>query len=319
MATNIMGTGTSALGANVVGTEWIEKVFVEALRAKLQTTILGKRSTMPENESKKVRWQFMSDPSGMPFTTSLTEGSDPASTSDFTTTTAEATLKEYGTYTAFSKFLAKSAISGTIEEFIKGAAYGAANTLDTISQLTLTAGLTATYAGTSFAADDLRLATQKLVSRNVLTHPMTPGFYAALLSAEAAYDMMGEGAPAWFQAKSALIEDNLLTPFQGSPASSALYGAIVKIQTNTSNSGGRTTVTSPDRDNNFVLGQDAFGVASLATDITGPAPIITMPDQLVSAPVRNRGTIGWWALFEAVLISTARAELITSDATGIGV
>src|SRR5258706_14381189 len=138
-----MRTGTSNLGANVVGTEYIERTFVDALRARLQTATLGRPSTMPEGESKKVRWQFMSDPSGMPFTTSLTEGSDPASTADFTTTTAEATLKEYGTYTSFSKFLAKTALSGTIEEFVKGHAYGAANTLDTIAQLTLTAGLTA--------------------------------------------------------------------------------------------------------------------------------------------------------------------------------
>ena len=201
MATNIMGTGTSNLGANIVGTEYIEKVFVEALRARLVVTNLGRPSTMPENESKKVRWQFFSNPTAN--TTAMTEGSDPVATTDFTTTTAEATLAEFGGYTAFSKFLAKTTVSSGIEEMVKGNAYQAALTLDVISMQTLTSGLntSVTYAGTSFAADDLRLACQKLVSANAQTHPMTPGFFAAVLSAEAAYDMMGEGAPAWWQAK----------------------------------------------------------------------------------------------------------------------
>jgi len=321
----VMGTGTANFGPNVLQDMYLEQQFVMALRARLVVQRLGKPSTLPENQGKKVRWQFFSNPTAK--TTALTEGATPGSTTDWTTTKAEATLQEFGGYTEFSKFLLKTAISATQEEIAKGLGDEAAITIDRLNLDQLnTATPVQVDAGAAMTVDFLRQGAAKLQQAGQTTpgafgparpHPATPGgqYYCAVLSAEAAYDMLGEGSPTWSQVKNDQIESNLRTPFQDTPASAAAYGCIVKISDNIQ----RNTTASPDDDNNYIVGADAFGVAALDTNVLDPSLIIIRPEARTDKPLKNTGTAGWWILYAVKVIDTKRYIELLTDATGIGV
>ena len=200
----IMGTGTSNFGPNVLQDMYLEQQFVMALRARLVVQRLGKPSSLPENQGKNVRWQFFSNPTAK--TTPLSEGATPGSTTDWTTTPAEATLQEFGGYTEFSKFLLKTAISATQEEIAKGLGDEAAITIDRLN-LDELQGATPVQvdAGAAMSVDFLRQGAAKLQQAGQTTpgafgpakpHPATPGgqYYCAVLSAEAAYDKIGRAS-----------------------------------------------------------------------------------------------------------------------------
>lgn len=307
-----MGTGTSNLGANLL-TTYLEKRFVSKLKAALLTAPLGKQSNLPEMAGNVVRWQFMSLPSAAT-TTISTEGADPTANA-FTTTTAEATVDEYGGYTDYSKHLIKTGLSGTLEEFVDGNAYQAAITIDTLNIGVVDGSSTSSDAGTAMTAESVRTAASLLAANNAQPHPATGGkMFAAIFSVEAAYDMLGEGSPAWFQAKSSDYQAALMTPFDGTPQTGGLYNVLVKTSTNVQ----RDTTTSPDDDLNVVVANDSFGIAALDTNVMQPRVIITTPEQLVSAPARNRGTAAWWILYAVVLFDNNRVCVIQSDATGVG-
>lgn len=304
MAITIMGTGTSNLGANVVGSEWIERVFVKALRSKLLFTILGRQSTMPEGVSKVVRWQFFDNPSAV---SAATEGTDTTDSTDYTTTTAEATLQEFNGFTKFSRFLTKTAVSGTIEEFTIGAGYQAGLTMDTQCQVALAAATNTNDVGTALAAEDLRVAASELSTNDAEYHPSTPGsqFFCFIGTPAAASDMLGEGAPAWFQAKSSDYQAALVTPFRDTPASAAIYDVMVKRSTNIQTSGGDDVM--------YLMAKDSFGVAKLDTDTLNPRVVPTMPEENVASPTRTFGTIGWWILFASIIIDNNRLVEILAD------
>lgn len=314
MAVNRMGTETANLGANVLQDMYLEKVFVSKLKKTLIAASLGRQSSLPDNTGKKVRWQFMSLPSAQ--TTALaTEGGDPPNSTDFTTTKAEATLSEYAGFTDYSKFLLKTALSQTLEEFVDGNGYQAALTIDTLVLGEVDNSTTTVDSGGALTADAIRQGAAKLAAVDAKFHRITGGkFYCMLASSEAAYDLMGEGAPSWFQVKSRDYFDALVSPFDNSPAASAIYNVIIKLTNNIQ----RDTTPSPDDDLNVMVADDAFGIASLDANVMQPRVIITRPEDLYSAPVRNRGTAGWWFLFAQKLFDNNRVAVIKSDATGVG-
>lgn len=321
-----MATHTTTLasfGANVLNDVWLEKTFIKALRTKLVVHGLGKQSTLTENMGKTVTWQYFSNLAAA--TTALvTEGVAPATPQNFTTTPATATLAEYGHWSEFTKVLLAEALDATLEEIVEGLGHQAALTIDRliIDELGTSASLTVD-SGAALTADGLRQASAQLGSVGATApgmvehHPSSPGgaFYVAPVSNEAGWDLVGEGTPAWFQAKNSEIESNLRTPLQETPASAALYSCIVKVTQNIQ----RDTGTSPDDDLNYVIGKDAIGVASLQTDILKPRVIITRPEERRDIPLRNMGTAGWWLLFGTKAIDANRYVQLLSDATGIDV
>lgn len=310
MAITRMGTGTANLGGtgNLLNNAYIEKVFVSSLYKNLLAAPLGRPSTMPEQSgSKVVRWQYFSVPTAN--TTALTEGGDPPNSTDYTTTPKEATLAEYGGVTEESKFLMKTAVSGTDEEFAKGLGYQAALTIDTLV-LDGTAGFasstTSVDSGVAVTADYVRRAAATLGAVDAKFHRTTGGrFYAGIFTSNAAYDLAGEGAPSWFQAKSSDYFAALTSPFSDSPQSAALYDVLIRKSNNIPTGGGD--------DLNVVIADDSLGIASLDTDIMQPRLIRTPPDMLVSAPLRNRGTVGWWILFSRILFDSNRVCVLKAD------
>lgn len=296
-------TGTSGLGANLLTDVYLEKQFISRLLDGLVATPLGLRSSLPDNTGKKVRWQYSSQPAALSATT---EGTNP-SDNTFSTTTAEGTLLEYKSEMEASRFLLKAGLSAWLEEVIDATGYQMSDTFDTASLTALDGSSVTVDSGTSMTADALRQGVAKLVTANVKPHPMTPGYYCAVFHGEACYDMMGEGAPAWFQVRSTDYQSALTTPFSGSPASSAVYGAFVKLSNNVR--------VQTNEHYNVVVGNEAFGIAALDTNVVQPAVYVTRPEQRVDLPARNKGSVGTFALFVAKLIDTNRVCMVKSDVT----
>lgn len=308
---------------------WVERTYVESLRAKIVVAMLGREATLQDNNGKTTRWLHVSNPSAD--ATALAEGGEPSNSTDFTLNNAQATLAEFGGFSEFSKFLVKTTISGTVEQILKGLGYKGALSIDTycLGSNVLAGGTPPSInGGAAFTADLLRQLVGKLWNANQTTiasgggrgmaqpHPKSPGgaFYIAVLSPEAAIDMLGEGAPTWSQAKNQLIEENLRTPLDGTPAGSALYGAIVKVSENIQ----RDTSPTPDDDLNYVIGADAFGTAFMPGSIQNPVDVrVTMPDERVDLHLRNKGHAAYWFLFGAARIDNNRYVQGISDATGI--
>jgi len=309
-------TGVTKFGANLLQDMFHAKVFVKTLRRNLIALPLATFEDAPRSSGKSVRWQFLSNPTAA--TTPLTEGSTPGSSEDLTTTPIHGVLQEYGDFFDVSALLLKTAASGTKEAIVEAAGYQAALTLDTLVYNDALGDTTNTNdAGTALTAEDIRVAVQELKQNDAKPHPMTPGgsFYAGLFSVEAAYDMMGEGAPVWFQAKSSDFESALTTPFVDTVPTAALYGCIIKTSTNIQRDAG----ASPDDDLNYIVADNSFGAVSIDSNLMDPSVIITNPEQRVDLPLRNAGTIGWIVWFDTEAFDSNRIVEILSDATGIGV
>lgn len=318
MATNLHGTEAYGGGyvdfAKSLFDMYVERTFIERLEDFLIAHRTAKASTLPDKMGKNVRWNFLSPvTTGSPATTTpLAEGGDPSGSQDFTLNSPEATLLEYGGYTRYTKFLDLTAVSGTLDEIIDAVAFQASLTVDTLFLTECQNITTVVDAGGAMSAEALRTVSQTLVDNRARPHPMSPGgrFYLGVFDTEPAYDMMGEGAPTWVQAKRDDIASVLQTPFEDTPASSAVYGIMVKISQNILVDG-----SSPVNNLNYVFGRDSVGAAALATDVMQPSIILTTPEQHVDVVLRNRGTIGFWFLYVAKVLDSNRAVEVLSDVT----
>jgi len=319
-----MALYTTTTHANLLPGVWVEKVFIPELRARLQIQPLANQSTLTDNQGLVCRWVTLANPTAD--TATITEGGDPAADTSVAVTAFTATMAEYGGYSDFTKVLVRTAINGTLEGIVRALAYKAALSIDTVLLATLAGGSPTTVnGGTAMTADTLGAIAAVLNNSTHATgtpgapampHPKSPGgnMYVGVFSAEAAYDMIREGAPTWSQAKNSQIEDNLRTPLQDTPASSGLYGIIVKISDNIQ----RDAATAPDDDRNFVFGADGFGASAVATSLNKPEVRVLMPDERVDLILRNRGRAAYWLLFGNTRLDQTRYVLALTDATGIG-
>lgn len=313
MAIVRMGTDTAGL-ATVFATEYDVKTFVETLRETLQLLKFGRRNDPPRMEGKVIRWNQFAQGVTAVDTTAITEGGEPTASTDFSSTGTTATLLEYGGVTEFSKFLDLTALSGTRQEFVKGLAHKAALSIDRLISIELLNATNTNNEGVALTADGLRKAVIELQDNDARPHAATPGgaFYPFVGSVEQVYDVFGEGSPAWFQARTKDLE--LASPKDSVAPGAAIYNVLMYITTSIP----RDTTQTPDDDLGYMFGAEPFGVSSLDSDIMEPRIIITEPEALVSAPLRNRGTAGYWFLFVAKILDQNQLVEILSDATGIG-
>lgn len=298
---------TSLTGAtDLLQDVFLAKRFVKTLERKLVILQLADKEDTPRSSGKTVRWQYFANPAAA--TSALTEGADPSTSTSISTTAITGVLQEYGAYYDVSKLWLGTATVGSKEEAVNRLAYQAALTIDTLCiTLALTDTTTTQDAGVAMTAEAVRAAVAKLEDNDAMPHPSTPGgqFYCGVFSTEAAYDMMGEGAPTWFQAKSNDFRDSLVTPFRDSIPTAAVYNCIIKTSNNIQQ--------AATQDENYVLGGNSFGALSFDSDLMNPRIIDTSPEQLVSAPLRNRGTIGWHINFDAALFDSNRVIELYSD------
>jgi len=303
-------TTGSTVGGDVIVAEYLEKRFVSRLERELLAIPLGVKSTLPTGNSNVVQWTYFNElpSSGTAVTSAATEGATP-SVSTLTSNTATATLAEFGQYIDFTKVFDLHAMAGTREQIVDVFAHQGAVALDTVTMTAIDATTTSVDAGTAMTAEAVRTAVATLETNNADPHRATPGgqFYCGIFSPEACYDMMGEGAPVWFQVKSADYVASLTTPFRETIPTAAVYNCIVKRSTNVQQ--------AASVDQNVIVADESFGVSSLATNVMRPRIIITEPETNSSSPLRTTGTLGWWAYFAVALFDNNRVVLVTSNVT----
>jgi hypothetical protein len=218
------------------------------------------------------------------------------------------TLSEFQNYLDYSRVFQLISLAGSIDEVARVMAYEAAMTFDAFVIDGANATSTTVDAGTAMTAEALRQGVAALENFDAQPSSATPGgaFYAGIFSAEAAYDMMGEGAPVWFQAKSSDYQAALTTPWDDSVATSALYKCLIKVSNN--------IIVASSEDFNLIVAEEGIACASLGTDPIGPRIIHTRPDDNIASPTRNYGTIGWWGLFAGGLLQNKCVAYVKSDA-----
>jgi N4-gp56 family major capsid protein len=306
MATNTMTTGTSGL-AGLYVTTYLEKRFVATLKKKLLAAKLGVDSTMGEGlGATTARWQYFTAPSAMASTSSLTEGSDTSAYTDQATTTAVATLAEYSGVTKFSRRLMRTALSGTLDKFSEMLGYQAALSIDGIVTDTIDASTTTVDSGATMTADSVRLGVRALEVNDAQPHSSTGGEnFVGLFSADSLYDMAGEGAPTWAQAKNSLLNAAYQNPFKNTMPSAGLYNCLI-FKTN-------AVQQASSNYNNLIIADESFGTASLDTNTMQPRIIPTWPDDNVVSPGRVYGFLAWWILYACALFDNNRVAVVMAD------
>ncbi len=304
-------TVTTNFGPNVLQDVYLD-TFVEALQDRTGVIHpLGRPGRLPEKTGKTVRFQFYSTPAAVTANVA-NEGDDPDDT-NFTSTKAEAVLEEFGAITPYSRLLARTGMSGTIEEIVKLLGYQAGVSVE-VRTISIADGTTTTVnAGSAMTADAMNRAMRTLDDAGAIPPPAVPnGMMCFIGSAEAIYDMFGEGQPTYMQAKSRDVEGTFRTPL--AQTSGDVYGAAIKM----SQSIQRDTSTSPDDDMNLLIAADAFGVSDLDFDAADPRVVVTPPEASTHVPARNRGTAAWLLYYISILVDDNRVVKVLSDATGVG-
>lgn len=295
---------------------YLEKRFLVQLNNALRAGVLGTPAMIPEGHGKTARWTFLTPATAE--VTPLTEGSDPASDSAPTINEVDEPLQEYGAFFDYSKWYKKTAQAGMFVQFIDWSGYQGALSYDTLIHTTALADTTNNItAVAAMTGAHMRAGAQNLVDSAVRHNPATPGgqYYCALFSSEAAYDMMGEGAPGWSTAKQENVENSFLSPFEDSGIGSVIYGLIVKIDLQVQ----RNTTPSPDTDLNFIVGMDAFGVTTVVGEnAIAPELQIITPQENVAKKLKNSGSIGWNGFWATELLQNNALVGVPTDATGVG-
>lgn len=297
-------TGTANFGPNVLTTVYLQKMFEDPLHADLIAYPLGKVADLPEGMGKTVRWNRMQNPSAQ--TTSIAE--DTPGTTTLTTATVTATVADYGRQYVYSAFLEKTAIKDTIPEIVRQAGYEAALTVETLTYTQALTDATQIDAGVALTAETIRIGVATLEGLDAKRHPMCNGFFGGIFSAEQLYDMMGEGAPTWVQAKRGDLQAAMVTPWTGTPASAAIYNCLLK------QSSVVTTQSAASEEFGYIIGKDSFGTVALtAGNLLSPRVVVTPPEARVDRATRDQGTIGWLVFYVSELLNANSIREIKSD------
>ncbi len=298
-----MTTGTNS---NILNTEFFAKRWLEVLREDLLCLPLAVKENAPMNSGKQVAWTRMANTTAK--TTPLAEGADPTSPTDLVATVINGTLQEFGAYFEPAKLFISTSVTGTMTEIVEAAAHEAAITLDT---LCFTQALQDTTdiddPSSDLLAIHLLAAAQTLNTNAAKAHRDTPGgaFYAGIFSANALFEMMNEDTPTWLQVKRDDFSASWINPFKGTPVTAALYGILPKISHNIQNDG--------TDELNYVIADQGFGAVSIDGDMMAPRVIVTNPEERTDKPLRNSGTVGWWAAFDAALLDSNQVtEILTT-------
>lgn len=314
MAVATHHTTLGDFGANVLQAEYLQKRFQDELFNNMVAYPLGMKGDLPQGVGVTVTWNKFAKHTVT--ITANTEG-DSGFPTTFTTTTVQATLKEYVAHAEYSELLDMTAMSGTIERLSRNLAYKMAYTIDYLCLSTLNGITNTNDAGVAMTAEEIRKAAQELATLNAPHHSSTPGgqFYAGLLSPEQFYDMLGEGAPTWVQAKRDELTNALTTPWASTAGTSALYDVMIKKSSN--------ILAVSSEDYGYVLGDGAFGCVEMGPAITSqpdvkgyaPSLIWTRPSENIVMPARNKGIVAVKAYFVATILDQNQAVEVKSDVT----
>ena len=321
-----MGIFNQTQGATLLRAYLVKK-FVPTLEKELQFQKFGVRASIPAAGGNLARWNTFSNPPAT--TTAIAEGSTTANEITLTTTKTEATVKEYGEFTPFSKLIELTGQSGTRENLVKRMAYGGALALDSIVRdgpggvlgvidttkafyCTAAAQGGAEAAATPLAGSAAAIIGASKVLRDdgvqgltgISGHP--DGEFAAIVTPKYELDMVTEGGTTrmtWARAVTnvpgSMGQEKWVKGYMGS-----VYGTAVYRTQNFTN----TTVTVA-ANNNFVIGDHGYGCVDLG-DANANVFVNTASAGDIGNPYRNRHTVAWHAFFASALLDAAASHRV---------
>lgn len=244
---------------------YYEKKLLSTLEPRLQLYKLGKKQKLPKGNGKQVKWLRYSKVSSS--TSALTEGTAPSEIS-LTTANVTADVAQYGQFCKISDMLSDTAIDPILQNASERFGRAASETVEDLIVAELDSAGSVQYvnnrgAVNSLVAGDIlnhsELLEARIVQQQDYIGPHEMGSYMAVIHPACQFDLLNESASgSWLDVNKYAEPGKILKGEFGQ-----LYGMRLLVSdkmTAATNSG------SVSIKNNYLIGEEAFGVVELDGD-----------------------------------------------------
>jgi hypothetical protein len=334
-----VGASAGQIG-EVLQSEWLQRTFLDFLAPGVTLNQYGTDVHMPTSTARKARWLVMSriTPDASP--TANTEGFNSPTTARTTDVTAfDATVVEYDDYIQISTLLDLTAINGTTQGLADLVAQLAKEQCENVLHVELENHALAADADISeidladnsifdtdelFKAESLKRIAKKMRSGFVKPHPKAKTGRKFILAASNRifFEYVGDSAAmsggtnislAVAQAVRHLSPSNPTTQadlergyFDAGDTHPGMFGVELQLSESDRTISRTVNAGSVACQNNYVFGNQAFGIVDLQTDLASPAIIKKVPGpSTVSQPTNAFQTIGYRLRFASKLFQAA--------------
>lgn len=298
---------------------YYEKKLLGTLEPRLQLYKLGKKQKLPLGYGKQVKWLRYAKIASS--TSALTEGTAPSEIS-FTTSNVTADVAQYGQFCKVSDLLSDTAIDPVLQNLAERFGRAAAETVEDLIVAELDASGNIQYVNN-------RANSNAIVAGDILNHselleavitqkiayigPHEMGNYMAVIHPACQYDLLNETAVgSWVDVNKYSGADSQGKIIRGEFGQ--LYGMrlLVSDKMTAADNGSSISVK-----NNYVIGEEAFGVVELDGD---SIQMIMKPHDSggVANPLNQFATCGYKIHgFKAKYLeaSSKRVQIIRSSAS----
>lgn len=274
-----------------------DRDFLARAEADIRYDWIATVKRLPRNSGKTIFFNRFSPLAVQ--TTALTECVNPSGL-DMTSTIVSATVAEYGNYIKACSLFELTSIDEDLREHVAVIAQNAAETIDTLVAMELSANATIIYANSKTAltaiatsdtldGSDIRRAVRNL-KRNK-ARVFADGYFHGIIPVSAEYDIRADAE--WLDAYRYTDASNIRNGEVG-----RLHGVIFRSTNLEASSASTTTVYYT-----FIAGRDAVGMVSLGGQDGYRIIVKTPGPQDTSNPLNMYGTVGWKAVFAVKVLN----------------
>lgn len=297
---------------------YYEKKLLSTLEPRLQLYKLGKKQKLPKGNGKQVKWLRYTKVSSS--TSALTEGTAPSEIS-LTTANVTADIAQYGQFAKISDLLSDTAIDPVLENCSERFGRAAAETVEDLIVAELDSASAVQYVNNRGAVNSLlagdilnhsELLEAMIVQKQAYIGPHEMGNYMGVIHAACQFDLLNETAVGSWVDVNKYVGSEQGKILRGEFGQ--LYGMrlLVSDKMSAANNSGSISIK-----NNYVIGEEAFGVVEL----DGDSIKMIIKDHKsggVANPLEQFATVGYKIHgFKAKYLdaSSSRVRLIKSSAS----
>lgn len=290
---------------------FLEKRFIEYLKANLVLAGLGMKKVLPAHVGSTCKWNQWNALAAD--VTALTDGVSPDGKTP-TSNNYTATVYAYGAYIAVSDALQLFAINDTLKDSQELLSYMASLTLDTLIRNEIDANGTQRYAdhannsskanvesgSDKMSSDELKYVLKMLRLSNV--RPFDGGIYKGIIHPYMEFDLLAETAASSFIVMSATNGTGSKVIEQAEIGRA--FGIDLYRSTNV-----RADAASTNTYGNIFLGKDAFGEVDVES---AQLKMIVKPhgSSGVEDPLDQRATVGYKMYFAVKTLEAVRSQIL---------
>lgn len=308
-------TASSGISAEIK--EFYDRTLLERAKPNLVFVKYGQKRPIPKGNGKTIEFRKFNALS--PATTPLTEGQPPEA-KDLSVSSIKATVDQYGDVVSVTDVLETTSYDPIITETVELEGEQAGETLDRVVRSVLLKTTNVYNVGSALDVDEM-LGTNKLTADEVLKirtimkrnniKPFEDGYYLMFCSPEQIADVMRDEL--WqsvnsYNRNGKNIEEGEVGRIHGFKF---IDTSLVEPVENTSG----VNIYS-----GLAIGKNAYGIVDIENG-SKPKTIIKIAsedDSDRSDPLNQKSTIGWKALFTAVVLDALGCMRVNSAATEVG-